>query len=498
MKVSSVIALLSCSLCAGCTILTSETASLLDQQERAPEGVHYSLPKGVVDMALYVDPTNVTFRMAMDGLRFVPDERLNYFMRYRPLPNYEDMISIETNKFGFLTKVSATSVDRTPDIVVNVAKALSAFGAFESAPIAEGEILLRSLTFDPTDAGELGRARAGFKSAMQGHIEQMRKACKNKSIAHDVPAIEARVVAALGSLDAKITTLKVRSRILEELTKAELATASKNGTPPPSTFSCGAVKVDYSNAPEEKLCMYLNESYTISKELTEATNEFDATKAQKDENAAQKKAYNYRCNQYDAAKAQAPVIELETFEPSVAQPGTHGTKQDAGLIGAKPDCSIGLCYRPKEPLKLVYGLDGRIDTQMIELPNRSDVVTIDIRRAFFIKKVQEIAFDGDGFLTAMSIHKESELVAISKLPVDVIKAVADGLRIRVDLIQRQRDVVQHQAELLKARAALRDTRAQLESASMARGGAGLEAAAVRPFAQYPRGIKGRSVPPKGE
>jgi hypothetical protein len=100
------------------------------------------------------------------------------------------------------------------------------------------------------------------------------------------------------------------------------------------------------------------------------------------------------------------------------------------------------------------------------LPNRAELIGIDITRAFLVQKVQEIQFDDSGFLSNVKINKQSELLAASKLPLAVIDAVASGLALRVETIQSQRDLALKQAKLLEAQAKLEETQAQLESAPL--------------------------------
>src|SRR5690606_19061242 len=92
-------------------------------------------------------------------------------------------------------------------------------------------------------------------------------------------------------------------------------------------------------------------------------------------------------------------------------------------------------------------------TLLVDLPNREEIVSVDVRRAFSIKKVQTMNFDR-GVLTKLHIDKESELLAVSKLPVEVLSAVADGLKIRVSVTTEEKNLLQREADLLKAEAAL--------------------------------------------
>jgi hypothetical protein len=135
---------------------------------------------------------------------------------------------------------------------------------------------------------------------------------------------------------------------------------------------------------------------------------------------------------------------------------------------AKADCSVGLCYRPPEPYQLCMGVGKSLVRQVMLLPNEAPLVEIDIHRAFFINKVQEINFNTDGLLTSVKITKNSELEAISALPVAIFDAILTGLQVRVKIIDQQINEAKITKDLIEARAELEKQRAALE-ASYVRG-----------------------------
>lgn len=130
--------------------------------------------------------------------------------------------------------------------------------------------------------------------------------------------------------------------------------------------------------------------------------------------------------------------------------------------GAPSNCAVGLCYRPKEPYIASFGLGDIQHVKIVELPNRAAPIELDINRAFFVKKMTNIDFDANGFLSQVKIEKDSELLAVSKLPLDVISAVGAALAIRVNVINQQTNIAKKKAALLEAEAKLRSQRAGRE------------------------------------
>ncbi len=73
-----------------------------------------------------------------------------------------------------------------------------------------------------------------------------------------------------------------------------------------------------------------------------------------------------------------------------------------------------------------------------------------------MQKIQTIAFDTDGFLSKVTISKNSELLAAAQIPIAVVDAVAEGLQLRINYTQENTKIANQEAELLRKRADLRD------------------------------------------
>lgn len=144
-------------------------------------------------------------------------------------------------------------------------------------------------------------------------------------------------------------------------------------------------------------------------------------------------------------KSLEPLLNLSVSPPSRSRSS-----------GTLTDCSVGICYRPKEPYLMAYSIAGVTKTKVIEIPNGTYPIAIDIRRAFLVQKIQTIAFDTDGFLSKVTISKNSELLAAAQIPIAVVDAVAEGLQLRINYTQENTKIANQEAELLRKRADLRD------------------------------------------
>jgi hypothetical protein len=155
----------------GCTVLTSEFPETLEEEGRAPRGVHYFLPKTVIDIKLWVSPETATFRLTWDNRRSIADPRQRFYMRYRPLPQYEDKITVSLNTSGFLKSVIADTEDKTPQVILNLAQAFGYLlgGRYEAATIRPDEAQLVKLTVDPTDEADLATATVKLNKAARDY-----------------------------------------------------------------------------------------------------------------------------------------------------------------------------------------------------------------------------------------------------------------------------------------------------------------------------------------
>jgi hypothetical protein len=356
------------SLLAACTVLTSETSEHLIADQRAAAGMHYALPMGVNELVLSVRPETAIFALTIEETKYIPDPEHRYFLRYRPLPNYEDKIIVEMNGKGkpFLKQVKADTTDKTGDIIVNLVKLATFGGKFESH-VHNDAIILANLTVDFGRPEVVRQAVSSLNVAMAGFAEEQADNCRK-----DPPDPE--------KAPARATGCQIY---------AQLALRGRE----------------------------------------------------------------WRRRGHGAR----PLIELNVRAPQsmeVAQPA---------------DCTIGVCYRPVEPFLVTYALDGVVNSKTVLLPNASPLVGIDIRRAFFINKVQTIDFDeNSGLLKSLYIDKKSELVAISKLPVDIIEAITAAFRLRVKVLDQQAATAEAESELIKAKANLAKAREAYDAELKAR------------------------------
>ena len=91
----------------GCSIAGSELPDQLNGRAR-PEGVLYSLPRGVVTITLAVEEKRARFFLNVSDPEFIADPNHRYLLQHRPLPNFEDELKIKVNRRTFLTSVEVT------------------------------------------------------------------------------------------------------------------------------------------------------------------------------------------------------------------------------------------------------------------------------------------------------------------------------------------------------------------------------------------------------
>lgn len=526
----------------GCTVLTSETLEQIAVDEMAPSGVVYALPKGVVNVDLAVDPSTAIFRLSISDAYYVPDDAHKYVLRYRPLPNYEDEIKVQVSSKTFIRNVKSTTEDKTPVAIVNVAKAIAAFGGFEAAE-APTYIPLLSIPLDPTNDDSLGQAHGALNSAIQSYVEAQMSSCDALAAAADKgEAGKGLVKAGNNKIDiwrahdnevsVDIEVLEASKKLLledeaaapascvipddppcnpaekakrdkcddkkEKLTEqcAELPACSRHGP------SCSAAQEEQlkkcatENCAERPKCFIPDaknstdpckgttkrEKLTkIGGALTRWQKSQNTTRAQIDKLTnsvtsleATNKSQDKLCEIYTELSKpdQTPTVSItvkdyrEGARAVLRRHDWDPLVEDRGV--PETGCEDGICYRPKEPYKIEWAIvtDGQrngVNTRVVELPNRAALIALDIRRAFFVKKVHEIEFDESGFLTKLRVEKPSELLAVSQLPLSVIDAIAAGLTLRVDFLNTQKNLAQKEAELIKAQASVRPPRPGLES-----------------------------------
>jgi hypothetical protein len=467
-------------LAAGCTILTSETLDELAAAQRAPRGTLYFLPKGTVDVTLKVDPAKLGFLLDLKEGEIIPDTQQEYVLRYRQNPAYQDEISVTTDDKGLLKEVKTTTIDKTPGVIVNVARALSAFGGLESTQQATEWITLYTQSFDPTDDWERGLVVKSLNRQITTYIETASASCNYVGGTSSTAAQQLETLKSQQQ-DKEINRLKAQKQLIDAMVKPALDELGKQwATQPPEepktpnganttegaekTIECPAkgsqdtqenptgAETDHKKKRDAILnhaCKMMAEQRDLEKKISEKEKaELKITAAVADVEGRQK-ARAPICSGLEKLRDKPPVAKISILN----QEPSWNANVVAASAGVAPDCTIGICYRPTSPVKVNYSIGGGDHTLLVDLPNREEIVSVDVRRAFSIKKVQTMNFDR-GVLTKLHIDKESELLAVSKLPVEVLSAVADGLKIRVSVTTEEKNLLQREADLLKAEAAL--------------------------------------------
>ncbi len=116
----------------------------------------------------------------------------------------------------------------------------------------------------------------------------------------------------------------------------------------------------------------------------------------------------------------------------ITPPEIHGVSfTNTAIINDKN----GVFYRPKQPYILELTNDYEITRKVILIPNKAPILSINLKRAPFVKQTSQITFV-DGFPTQLNIDRPSELEAIVKVPYNIVKSVAT---IPTNLIQLKID-----------------------------------------------------------
>jgi hypothetical protein len=554
------LAAISLSLLAGCTILTSESLEDLNKSSRAPRGVHYSLPKGVIDVKLSVEPQKANFKLSLENVRYIPDPSHRYYLQYLPHPSYKDEISVATTKDGLLTTVNTDTTDLTPAIIVNLTKALTRFAALEAAPLGEGEEVLLTMTFDPLNKDERERAIHAVNKEIKLYLNKIAlKSCSyfaaggldahGENVASPSDQSLSHWQGKETTLAREVTNLTAQKSIIDERVKRALRKAGriidvlpgsflceadpkktneskkasngkkpndgKNaGEPPKSDAKCDSyiygegapgkdgedpgkdapVKPDRECEAEilKRVCILLKGQAAVGASLTKQQGKLADVEAKSKEIADQRKKQRSWCGAYEGLASDPPTakIEVHDYADRDHKPGWAAAVSHTTPARVATDCTVGICYRPKEPFRITYALDAGDDTIIVDMPNRADLVAIDITRTFLVKKIQKMTFE-EGFLAEVFIDKKSELVAAAKLPIDILNAVADGLQARVKVTTEHKSLAQKELELLKAEKALRDAQAKFESAPARE--AGFEASARQSSRSARGGASSRAV-----
>jgi hypothetical protein len=443
--------------CVGCTVLTSETIDQLAGAKRAPRGVQYALPRGTVVAKLDVEPATLAFILGLEPGEVVPDRHHEYVLRYQPNASYDDDILIKTNDKGLLTSVETTTEDRTPGVIVNIAKALAAFGRLEAAEQEKQITPLLTRAFDPFDPNQRAWVTEEINRRIVGYIETALKSCRYVGNASGTAARRMRDVLEPQSdtAEKEVARLQQEKSVVDAAVKAAIDKAAE------VISSASQIKCPSAQPPELKLaCDLLERQSSIARRLSSTQTALTKLETAIQEIKTQEKARKPVCDALAGLKNKPPKAQIALPDhPDLPEYANTSEKRMPRENGASTDCTIGLCYRPIESVRIVYSLGGGDETLVVDLPHPTDLVAIDIKRAFFVKKIQKMTFDR-GVLTKLQIDKKSELVAISKIPIDVIGAIAEGIRFRVSVKTEEKNILDKEAALLKAQASLAEARAQ--------------------------------------
>ncbi len=326
-----------CSALAACAVVSSEVLAPGSTAGNQRGAVTYALPTGLADITLFVKNDAAEYRLFVSEL-YVADPNKRFVMDYKPLPNYQDDITIKVRSNLLLESIRTDTEDKTGEIIVALAKAAREL-RFQSAPVGDDFKKVANIKIDPTEPAQVARAAAFLSSKVR-------------------TSSQARYAASCTDAAARKTRL---------------------------------------------------------------------------------------CRTYARyGSAGSPDIVELVVEPPAAL--------DAQAVAA--DCSVGLCYRVKEPYIVKHTIDGVRQATIVQLPNKSPLIELDVSRAFFVKKVQTINFDSNGFLTSASFDKKSELKAIASLPLQVVTAISSTLPIRYTIQERQNSLAEAQLASLDASEAL--------------------------------------------
>jgi hypothetical protein len=466
-------------LCAGCTVLTSETLEQVKGDERAPRGLYYALPMGSARATLTVLPSKTEFSLTITQGDNLPDPNHRYFLQYRSNPAYKDDVTAVTNEKGLLTSVTSTTEDMTPQIIVDLVKGVTGLGleAEVKADKVEQPLTLYNELFDPSDAKHTDYIRSEIDSKIASYLGVAGKTCAY--FADTQSSVSGKALKTL-EVDAEpfkaaVHNLTTQKAVIEARLKKGLEKAGETLKDLP-TLNCKPEKKDELEKDVALICTLREQLTATTTELAKKQQEVDKRVAAAEAVEAQQAAQKAPCKVVTDYMKAAPRTTI------IVQPSPQEIAERRRRPAVARDCRQGLCYRPKETFRIEYSLDGGFDAVNIDLPNAADVVVIDIRRAFLVQKVQNMTFS-EGYLTQLHIKKGSELAALAAIPANVLNAVGEGLALNVNITTAQKNIVAEEVSLLKARKTLRDAMPK----------SGLESAQRSPLAA--RGATSRSVAP---
>lgn len=174
--VLSALAATSCALGA-CAVLGSDALDHVESAGEERAGVYYALPMGLIDISLNAKQDTAEFDLAFSDVKYIADPTQRYLMRYHPLPNYQDNVEVEVRSNAFLSKVWATTEDKTDEIIVELAKIFRGFGAFHVGEPADGFITLSTITIDPSEPAKLRAAAEFLNERALAYVKKAVVAC---------------------------------------------------------------------------------------------------------------------------------------------------------------------------------------------------------------------------------------------------------------------------------------------------------------------------------
>jgi hypothetical protein len=121
----------------------------------------------------------------------------------------------------------------------------------------------------------------------------------------------------------------------------------------------------------------------------------------------------------------------------------------------------GIFYRPVLPYLFELRFkEGSMVSKTIYLSNEAPIISFEITRPAFVKKVVKLTFDNNGLLNDITINKPSEiegflgipksiLKAVTGLPGELLKFKVENTGQEVNYLQNQINLIQKEQELMK-------------------------------------------------
>ncbi|MER9458272.1 hypothetical protein NKI80_00015 [Mesorhizobium sp. M0387] len=197
-------------------------------------------------------------------------------------------------------------------------------------------------------------------------------------------------------------------------------------------------------------------------------------------NAAIRKVYPRACVRVE--------LEQGLWSPGCASGGGMGAaavlRQSVGPIAP------GIYYRRALPREVQVDIGGSSVAQdYLMFANRSPIYRVDIKRTLFVKRETTIAFT-QGELTSVQVVKDSEALAIAKLPIAIADAVIAG---PVDALTQRSAVQNARANLYNARASALNAETALKKAQAAANPQGVASGGQNLDTLAPQGVTKQDI-----